>query len=290
MTMIRSLLIVLIVNAVVSLICAAPYKALPKLESGPKGLPLMYVPLVRKGKPEAPAVEVHVHGKCEPVIQGPPAEPGVGTGPDRSQLLKCAEARLGEAPDTGDSDSGMHSPDAIMNIVKATDFASHKHHFQRRKDPEGTPYIEHPVAVAHILTHLGKVSNPVVIISALLHDTVEDTDTTFEEIEREFGPRVRSVVEELTDNKHMTRDERKRCQILHAPHSSHEAKLVKLADKLHNLRDIERSLPVNWTEERKTQYFNWARDVVQGLRGTNAPIEAELDALFAKYCTPRENE
>ncbi|XP_008479896.1 guanosine-3',5'-bis(diphosphate) 3'-pyrophosphohydrolase MESH1 isoform X2 [Diaphorina citri] len=259
MTMIRSLLIVLIVNAVVSLICAAPYKALPKLESGPKGLPLMYVPMVRKGKPEAPAVEVHVH-----------------------------EARLGEAPDTGDSDSGMHSPDAIMNIVKATDFASHKHHFQRRKDPEGTPYIEHPVAVAHILTHLGKVSNPVVIISALLHDTVEDTDTTFEEIEREFGPRVRSVVEELTDNKHMTRDERKRCQILHAPHSSHEAKLVKLADKLHNLRDIERSLPVNWTEERKTQYFNWARDVVQGLRGTNAPIEAELDALFAKYCTPRE--
>lgn len=260
-----SLLVVPLVVFVVPLALSAPYQALLKLDTGRKMLPLMYAPAPREEpKPAAP-------------------EPAV---------LHVQEVRLAEAtprPEVGGPGGGVPSTDAIMNIVKATDFASHKHHYQRRKDPEGTPYIEHPVAVAHILTHLGKVSDPVVIMAALLHDTVEDTDTTFEEIEREFGPQVRGVVAELTDNKLMTRDERKRWQILHAAQSTHEAKLVKLADKLHNLRDIERCLPVNWTDARKTEYFNWARDVVAGLRGTNGAIEAELDKMFRKYCTPQNS-
>uniref|UniRef100_A0A8D8LVJ3 Guanosine-3',5'-bis(diphosphate) 3'-pyrophosphohydrolase MESH1 n=1 Tax=Cacopsylla melanoneura TaxID=428564 RepID=A0A8D8LVJ3_9HEMI len=249
----------------------APYKALPKADRGRDALPLMY-----QGPIRTAVLFKQEQARPAPQHQAP-VEVHFRESPREEPIPK---------KDGGDSgDSVMPSPDAIMNIVKATDFASHKHHYQRRKDPEGTPYIEHPVAVAHILTQLGKVSNPVVIMAALLHDTVEDTDTTFEEIEREFGPKVKSVVAELTDNKHMTKDERKRWQILHAAESTHEAKLVKLADKLHNLRDIERCLPINWTEERKTQYFNWARDVVAGLRGTNGPIEAELDAMFVKYCT-----
>ncbi|KAL1453382.1 hypothetical protein WDU94_007522 [Cyamophila willieti] len=261
--MIRSLLVICLTQSV----WGAPYKALPKANGGRDALPLMY---------DAPAV-IYRQEQARPVPQHQaPVEVHLRESPREEPV-----------PRTHREDSGenLMTSDAIMNIVKATDFASHKHHYQRRKDPEGSPYIEHPVAVAHILTQLGKVSNPVVIMAALLHDTVEDTDTTFEEIDREFGPKVKSVVAELTDNKHMTKDERKRWQILHAAESTHEAKLVKLADKLHNLRDIERSLPVNWTEERKTQYFNWARDVVAGLRGTNAPIEAALDVMFAKYCT-----
>lgn len=279
----RSLLVVFL-SMVLPLVLAAPHRALPRLGFRENRLPLMYVPIQRVQ--DARPAEILEQG---PLRESVPAN----SSPDvRSRLLKCAEVRLVDATpgmDTGNSGGGLSSADAIMNIVKATDFASHKHHFQRRKDPEGTPYIEHPVAVAHILTHLGKVSDPLVIMAALLHDTVEDTDTTLDEIEREFGPQVKSIVVELTDNKLMTRDERKRWQILHAAESSHQAKLVKLADKLHNLRDIERSLPVNWTQERKTQYFNWARDVVAGLRGTNAPMEAELDALFRKYCTPQSS-
>lgn len=109
--------------------------------------------------------------------------------------------------------------------------------------------------VANILTEEGKVFEPVVILAALLHDTVEDTDTTFEEIEREFGHKVCQVVREVTDDKTLPSAERKRLQIEHAPHISREAKLVKLADKLYNLRDLERATPVGWTSERVKEYF-----------------------------------
>ncbi|XP_063978302.1 guanosine-3',5'-bis(diphosphate) 3'-pyrophosphohydrolase MESH1 [Diachasmimorpha longicaudata] len=166
-------------------------------------------------------------------------------------------------------------------IIKCADFAAKKHKTQKRMNREGTPYINHPLGVAKILTEEGDVHDPVVIISAILHDTVEDTETTFEEIEQEFGAEVKLVVSEVTDDKTLPKMERKQLQIDHSPHISHEAKLVKLADKIYNLRDLQAEVPIGWTAERAHEYFKWAEQVINGCRGTNARLEAILDEIFA---------
>lgn len=111
------------------------------------------------------------------------------------------------------------------------------------------------LGVANILIQEGNVFEPVIILAAILHDTVEDTDTTFAEIEKEFGYKVCQIVREVTDDKALPKAERKRLQIEHAPNISHEAKLVKLADKLYNLRDLEKGVPIGWTHERIKEYF-----------------------------------
>lgn len=111
------------------------------------------------------------------------------------------------------------------------------------------------LGVANILIQEGNIYDPVVILAALLHDTVEDTDTTFDEIEQEFGKDVRDVVEEVTDDKSLAKDLRKLLQIKKAPNSSHRAKLVKLADKLYNLRDLRKETPVGWSCSRVKEYF-----------------------------------
>lgn len=134
--------------------------------------------------------------------------------------------------------------------------------------------------VAHILTAEAGITDPIVVQAAILHDTVEDTDTTLAEIEEHFGPAVCGIVAEVTDDKSLSKAERKRLQIEHAASSSHRAKLVKLADKVYNLRDLRRAQPVGWTSERCTEYFAWSRDVVVGLRGSNAAMEQILDELF----------
>lgn len=109
--------------------------------------------------------------------------------------------------------------------------------------------------VANILVEEGNVDDPDVLVAALLHDTVEDTDTTFEEIEKKFGKKVSGIVAEVTDDKNLPKEERKLLQIKHSPHISHEAKLVKLADKIYNLRDLLKATPVGWTSERVEEYF-----------------------------------
>lgn len=122
-----------------------------------------------------------------------------------------------------------------------------------------------------------------VIQAAILHDTVEDTDTTFDELTDHFGPKVASIVRECSDDKSLPKLERKRLQIEHAKEASREAKLVKLADKLYNLRDLDTSTPVGWSDERVAEYFLWAHKVVQGLKGTNEEMEKKLTELFRKH-------
>lgn len=129
-------------------------------------------------------------------------------------------------------------------------FAAIKHRDQRRKDSKETPYINHPVGVAHILSSEGNITDLDVLMAALLHDTVEDTDTSIDEIENVFGPKIRGIVAEVTDDKSLPKQERKRLQIEHALTASREAKLVKLADKLYNLRDLQKEIPQGWTEVR----------------------------------------
>ncbi|XP_071777236.1 guanosine-3',5'-bis(diphosphate) 3'-pyrophosphohydrolase MESH1 [Centroberyx gerrardi] len=169
--------------------------------------------------------------------------------------------------------------DAII-LLETVNFAAEKHRNQRRKDPEGTPYINHPIGVARILSHEGGITDIEVLQAALLHDTVEDTDTSPAELEAKFGATVARIVQEVTDDKSLSKQERKRLQVEHAPHRSFQAKLVKLADKLYNLRDLNRCTPSGWTAERVQEYFVWASQVVKGLRGTNQALEDRLEELF----------
>jgi guanosine-3',5'-bis(diphosphate) 3'-pyrophosphohydrolase len=161
-------------------------------------------------------------------------------------------------------------------FVRAVAFAAEKHRRQRRKDAEASPYINHPIALASVLAIEGSISDPSVLCAAVLHDTIEDTQTTGEELATLFGSKVAEVVLEVTDDKSLEKHVRKQRQIEHASHMSTEAKLVKLADKICNVRDMGRSPPADWEPARVTAYYDWAEQVVAGLRGSH-PV---LDGLF----------
>jgi guanosine-3',5'-bis(diphosphate) 3'-pyrophosphohydrolase len=171
-------------------------------------------------------------------------------------------------------------------LFKALAFAAHKHRDQRRKDADASPYINHPIALADVLVNEAGVADVEVLCAALLHDTVEDTATTHEELVDAFGSRIARIVAEVTDDKRLPKAERKRLQVEHAPHISREAKLVKLADKLVNLRDVADRPPAGWDLARRQEYFDWAKRVIDGLRGTPGPemrrLEAAFDAAFAR--------
>ena len=167
-------------------------------------------------------------------------------------------------------------------LLKALAFAAHKHRDQRRKDADASPYINHPIALADVLVNEGGVTDVEVLCAALLHDTVEDTATTHEELVDEFGSRIARIVAEVTDDKRLPKSERKRLQVEHAPHISHEAKLVKLADKLANLRDVAERPPAGWELQRRREYFDWAKQVIDGLRGAHPRLERAFDAAYAR--------
>ena len=171
-------------------------------------------------------------------------------------------------------------------LLKALAFAAHKHRDQRRKDAQASPYINHPIALADVLVNEGGVTDIEVLCAALLHDTVEDTDTTPQELADAFGSRVAHIVAEVTDDKELPKAERKRLQIEHAPTISREAKLVKLADKIVNLRDVAEHPPAKWDLARRQEYFDWAKQVIDGLRGSPGDemrrLEAAFDAAYAR--------
>ena len=167
-------------------------------------------------------------------------------------------------------------------ILKALNFAAQKHKDQRRKDAAASPYINHPIGLANILCNEGYVTEIEVICAALLHDTIEDTQTTAEELDGEFGQSIREIVMEVTDDKSIPKSQRKRLQIEHAAHISDKAKLVKLADKISNLRDVAHSPPADWSLDRRQQYFDWAKAVVDQLRGVHPTLEAVFDAAYAE--------
>lgn len=167
--------------------------------------------------------------------------------------------------------------DTVGLILRAIAFAADKHRNQRRKDADATPYINHPIALANVLKEEGGISDPVVLVAAILHDTIEDTETTAYELEKLFGPEVTKVVLEVTDDKTLGKAERKQLQIEHAATASHQAKLVKLADKICNLRDIAANPPAGWSVERKQEYFDWAKQVIDQLRGSHGVLEGAFD-------------
>lgn len=169
------------------------------------------------------------------------------------------------------------------SILRALAFAAERHRDQRRKDAAASPYINHPIAVASLLWHDGEVRDPVVLVAAILHDTIEDTGTTEGELAAVFGAEIAAVVVEVTDDKSLPKARRKELQIEHAPHLSARAKLVKLADKVCNLRDILDSPPADWPAERRAEYVVWTRRVVDGLRGSSPALEALFDLAQTRW-------
>jgi guanosine-3',5'-bis(diphosphate) 3'-pyrophosphohydrolase len=170
----------------------------------------------------------------------------------------------------------------LVLLLRALAFAAHKHRNQRRKDRHASPYINHPISLANVLSGEGAVRDMEVIAAALLHDTIEDTRTTELELRRTFGRRVAGMVLEVSDDKRLRKTTRKRLQIEHASELSRGAKLVKLADKICNLRDLVDRPPVGWNKRRRQEYFEWARKVIDGLRGVHPELEATFDRVYLK--------
>ena len=170
----------------------------------------------------------------------------------------------------------------VSAILKALHFAATKHRDQRRKDIEASPYINHPIEVAEILARVGGVTDPIILQGAILHDTVEDTQTTPQVLEEVFGSDVRRVVEEVTDDKSLPKPERKRLQIEHAPHLSERARQIKLADKISNVLGVTQAPPADWPLERRLEYLDWTERVVAGCRGCNSALESFYDHALAE--------
>ena len=152
--------------------------------------------------------------------------------------------------------------EVFSDFVRALAFASRKHSQQRRKDADASPYINHPIALVSILAVEAGIDDCDTLCAALLHDTIEDTDTSVEELVEAFGGPIASLVQEVTDDKRLPKAERKLRQVEHAAHLSPKARSVKLADKIANLRDVADSPPVNWPLARRQEYFDWAKQVV----------------------------
>jgi guanosine-3',5'-bis(diphosphate) 3'-pyrophosphohydrolase len=176
--------------------------------------------------------------------------------------------------------SGIKSRSNLGGLFYALAFAADKHRAQRRKDKEASPYINHPIALADVLVNEGGVDDMVALAAAVLHDTIEDTETSYEELRQRFGKEIADVVLEVTDDKSLPKAERKKRQVCTpAPRG---ARLVKLADKICNLRDIVTNPPADWPLERKQEYYEWAKRVIDGLRGAHAGLERIFDREYAR--------
>ncbi len=174
-------------------------------------------------------------------------------------------------------------------VLRATHFSADKHRDQRRKGVRALPYINHPIEVAERLACIGGVDNADVLAAAILHDTIEDTETTAEEIAELFGEYIRKLVLEVTDDKSLKKSERKRRQVEAAPHKSNGAKQIKLSDKISNVADMIKN-PPDWPLTRKLEYLDWAEAVARGVTGVNAALDAEFDRTLKAARSQLENE
>ena len=164
--------------------------------------------------------------------------------------------------------------DYTERIIDAAVFAAEKHKLQRRKGTLCIPYINHPLKVCKLISTFGEKGVDL-LVASLLHDVVEDTDTTIQEIENIFGKRAAAIVMEVTDNMNLPQKERKELQVIKAPRLSREAKIIKVADKAANMLDII-TLPISWTKKRKLEYFHWSLRVFEGCKGMNDRIDEEF--------------
>lgn len=179
--------------------------------------------------------------------------------------------------------SSKLSEKEITTILDAVVFAAEKHQFQTRKNATHVPYIIHPIGVAYNILTIAKVSDPKILTAAVLHDTVEDTDTTYVEIRERYGVEVEGYVQELTDEKELPKQARKDLQVINASHKSRGAAYIKLSDKLYNLTDLSTGLPEDWTKERGDEYFRWAKQVVDQLPPVSPELKSAIEQIVNLY-------
>ncbi len=165
----------------------------------------------------------------------------------------------------------------VATLLKAAAFSAARHRNQRRKGAEAFPYINHPLEVADTLASVAAITDIDTLVAAVLHDTIEDTGTSGEEIESLFGRKVRTIVEEVTDDKQLPKDQRKKLQAERAPGLSNPAKLIRIADKISNIQELIQSPPQHWSAQRRREYLEWARRVVNGCLGVNEALEHRFD-------------
>lgn len=178
---------------------------------------------------------------------------------------------------------------AVRRILAAAQFAAGKHAQQKRKGAGGEPYINHLIEVAELIASNSETLDTELMMAAFLHDTVEDTGVTLTELVDCFGSNVSALVAEVTDDKSLPDKTRKRLQVETAPHKSERAQTLKLADKISNLRSILVSPPVGWSLERKRQYFEWAKAVVDGLTSPNPMLKSEFEKTYTMIAQLQES-
>jgi (p)ppGpp synthase/HD superfamily hydrolase len=171
----------------------------------------------------------------------------------------------------------------LVTVLRAADAAARWHVHQRRKGAAQEPYVTHLIEVAMLVAEATAGADPNLIVAALLHDTIEDQGVTREEIAAQFSDDVAALVIEVTDDKKLPKDERKRLQIKHAPKLTARAKILKLADKISNVRSMTTSPPADWPMQRRADYVTWTTQVVQGLRGTSGHLEQQFDRAAADW-------
>lgn len=171
----------------------------------------------------------------------------------------------------------------VQRILTAAKFAAEKHAAQKRKGVAAEPYVNHLIEVAQLIASSSESLDTNMVMAGLLHDTIEDTNTTAEELERVFGSDVAALVIEMTDDKSLPKEVRKAAQVKEAPYKSVRAQVIKLADKISNLRSLLASPPATWSTDRKREYFLWARQVVDALSAPNPILKAEFDRTYAKF-------
>lgn len=165
-------------------------------------------------------------------------------------------------------------------LLRAVAFSAAKHQNQRRKGADASPYINHPVDVAEMLAAVASVTDLDTLVAAILHDTIEDTSATTEDIEALFGGKVRAIVEEVTDDKKLPKPQRKSLQVERAPRLSGPAKLIRVSDKISNIRELMQSPPQDWSAQRRREYLEWAGKVIDGCRGVNEALERRFDEVI----------
>lgn len=183
--------------------------------------------------------------------------------------------------------STMNLHECQQRLIETALFASIKHKDQVRKT--GGAYISHPLSVSARLAAAG-VTDLEVLQAAMLHDTVEDTETTLGEIEEQFGATVACYVGEVTDDKSLTKDQRKRLQVEHAKTASDGAFMIKMADAIDNLSDLLETPPPDWGKDRVKGYFVWKKAVFGARQGLNASLEADLRRLFDSVIDESDDE
>ncbi|HXW13363.1 MAG TPA: HD domain-containing protein [Terriglobia bacterium] len=162
-------------------------------------------------------------------------------------------------------------------------FAAEKHAAQKRKGAAAEPYINHLIEVAQLIASSSEWLDTNLVMAGLLHDTIEDTGTTAEELERGFGNDIAGLVVEMTDDKSLPKEVRKTLQVENAPRMSVRGQVIKLADKISNLRSLLASPPTTWSTERKHDYIAWAQEVVGALSAPNPILKAEFERTYAKF-------